>query len=89
MSTVQEPEDKGVDVSQEVIDASNEHADELFASLAGDFGEMEEEGLDPIAVVYALWISFTYVLVEAGWKPEELAKDLAHHAHNHDVEGHG
>jgi hypothetical protein len=50
---------------------------------------MEEDGLDPIAVVYALWVSFIYVLTEAGWKPDELAKDLAHHAHNNDVEGHG
>lgn len=83
MTQVQE-----VDVSQEVIDASNEHADVLFSELTEHFDEMEEDGLDPIAVVYSLWVTFIYVLVAHGWTHQDLAKDLAHHANNNDVEGH-
>ena len=85
LTQAQEPQE--VDVSDEVIAASNEHGEILFDELLEHFGEMEDDGLDPICVVYHLWIAFIYVLVQHGWTHKDLAKDLAHHANN-DVEGH-
>lgn len=78
------------DVTDEVIKASNDRGEEIFASLVDELcEEAEEDGTDPVSVIYALWVSFIYVLREAGWTPEDLAKDLSHHANNSDVEGHG
>lgn len=86
MTQAQEPET--FDISEEVIEASNAHGDVLFDELVEHFDDMLDEGLDPIAVVYHLWVSFIYVLVAHGWTHADLAKDLAYHANNDDVEGH-
>lgn len=88
MTQIQEPQE--VDVSDKVIEASNAHGEVLFSELTEQFDEMLDDGLDPIAVVFHLWISFIYVLAEAGWTMEDLLKEVKYHRANSDmdVEGH-
>lgn len=87
MTSVHSDEPSDV-ISDQCLEASNAHGEELLNSLLDSFDDMEEDGLDPLAVVFHLWVSFIYLLMQSGWTEKDLQENLTHHANNQDVEGH-
>jgi hypothetical protein len=68
------------------IDRQAEVAFELMDEYGDQISEIDED-VDPIGVAYCLWVHLTHILADAGWGPEELARDAAHHAAMETSEG--
>jgi len=54
-------------------------ADAIFDQLLDDTDNYPEEAG---AVLYSLWNSLTRFLVETGWTPDELIRDVTYHAND-------
>lgn len=69
---------------QERFDREAEIADDTFYALMDDMDNVaEREDVDPVGMVYALWVTITHFLFECGWDSADLARDVAAHERIH------
>jgi hypothetical protein len=59
------------------MDKMNELGENLFDEVTERAGEIsEDESSDQIGILFHVWFSLTRLLLEAGWKKKELAKEV-------------
>jgi len=69
---------------QDRFDREVEIADDTFCALMDDMGSVvEEEDVDPVVMMYALWVTITHFLFECGWNSADLARDVTTHERIH------
>lgn len=61
---------------QAEFDRQGEVADDHLTAILDDI----PDDVDPIGVLYSLWVNITHLLADAGWTGEDLARDVQHHA---------
>ena len=61
-----------------------EIADDTFCALMDDMvDDAERADVDPIGILYALWVSITHSLFECGWNSADLSRDVIDHERLH------
>ena len=65
------------DISDAEINAATERGTELCDEL---LEELTEENLDPIAMVFSIWVGLLHVLLNSGWTEKELIREVSTHA---------
>lgn len=71
------------EAEQAEFDRQNEVADEHLNNILDDL----PDDVDPIGMLFSLWVNITHLLADAGWSGEELAREVQHHVASATTEG--
>jgi hypothetical protein len=73
----QESEDDAIDRAMRI-------ADDTFDSLLGDLDDASDRSdVDPVGLMFSLWINITHFLFECGWDSAQLSEEVVCHERMH------
>jgi len=63
------------------LNLCNTVADDMLTDMAELDGELEN--FDFVSAVFSLFVNSVHILLDHGWKPEELKQEVSDHADQH------